>query len=172
MALSRIGMRYVEDAATLTDHKLFRALTQFKRLGWHQQSIAGCTPSEIRVLFCIRGDPHLRMSHMTVSEISKHLHVTPPSITQLLKSLEARGLIERHMDASDRRVIVVTLTEQGERVTDQARGAFSATMKGLIDYLGDEQSNQLADLLFKVFHYFAEKNAGNYYEPWEGETDA
>ena len=162
----------MEQAAALTDHKLFRALTQFKRLGWHQQAIAGCTPSEIRVLFCIRGDPHLRMSHMTVSEISKHLHVTSPSITQLLKSLEARGLIERHMDTSDRRVIVVTLTEQGEQVTDQARGAFSATMKGLIDYLGEEQSNQLADLLFKVFHYFAETNAANYHEPWEGEADA
>ena len=170
MALARFGVRYVEPAA-LTDHKLFRALTQFRRLGWHQQSIAGCTPSEIKVLFCIRGDPHLRTSHMTVSEISKHLHVTPPSITQLLKSLEARGLIERHMDPSDRRVIVVTLTEQGERVTNQAREAFSATMKGLIEYLGEEQSNQLADLLFKVFHYFAETNAGNYYEPWEGEAD-
>src|SRR5215469_7063348 len=117
MAPSRIGVRYVEQAATLTDHKLFRALTQFKRLGWHQQSIAGCTPSEIRVLFCIRGDPHLHTSHVTVSEISKHLHVTSPSITQLLKSLESRGLIERHIDTSDRRVIVVTLTEQGEQVT-------------------------------------------------------
>jgi DNA-binding MarR family transcriptional regulator len=161
----------VEQPAPLTDHKLFRALTQFQRLGWHQHSIAGCTPSEIRVLFCVRGDPHLRISHMTVSEISKHLHVTPPSITQLLKGLETRGLIERHVDPSDRRVIMVTLTEQGEQVTNQARGAFSATMRGLIDYLGEEQSNQLADLLFRVFHYFAEKNADSYYEPWEGEAN-
>jgi hypothetical protein len=34
-------------------------------------------------------------------------------------------------------------------------------MKGLIDYLGEEQSNQLADLLFKVFRYFAENDAHN-----------
>jgi DNA-binding MarR family transcriptional regulator len=154
---------------TLTDHKLFRALMQFKRLGWHQHSIAGCTPSEIRVLICVkRGGSPL----VTVSEISKHLAVTPPSITQLLNSLEARGLIERHMDTSDRRVIVVNLTKQGELVTEQADEAFSATMKGLINYLGEQQSNQLADLLFKVFRYFAENEAHVSHEAWEGDKQA
>jgi DNA-binding MarR family transcriptional regulator len=159
----------MEQPMTLTDHKLFRALMQFKRLGWHQHSIAGCTPSEIRVLICVkRGGSPL----VTVSEISKHLSVTPPSITQILNTLEARGLIERHMDTTDRRVIVVNLTEQGEQVTEQADEAFSATMKRLIDYLGEQQSNQLADLLFKVFRYFAENEAHMNHEVWEGEREA
>jgi DNA-binding MarR family transcriptional regulator len=159
----------MEQPMTLTDHKLFRALMQFKRLGWHQHSIAGCTPSEIRVLICVkRGGSPL----VTVSEISKHLSVTPPSITQILNTLEARGLIERHMDTTDRRVIVVNLTEQGEQVTEQADEAFSTTMKGLIDYLGEQQSNQLADLLFKVFRYFAENDAHANHEMWEGERQA
>jgi DNA-binding MarR family transcriptional regulator len=142
---------------------------QFKRLGWHQHSIAGCTPSEIRVLICVkRGGSPL----VTVSEISKHLSVTPPSITQILNTLEARGLIERHMDTTDRRVIVVNLTEQGEQVTEQADEAFSATMKRLIDFLGEQQSNQLADLLFKVFRYFAENEAHMNQEMWEGDKHA
>jgi DNA-binding MarR family transcriptional regulator len=159
----------MEQPMTLTDHKLFRALMQFKRLGWHQHSIAGCTPSEIRVLICVkRGGSPL----VTVSEISKHLSVTPPSITQILNTLETRGLIERHMDTTDRRVIVVNLTEQGEQVTEQADEAFSATMKRLIDYLGEQQSNQLADLLFKVFRYFAENEAHMNQEMWEGERRA
>ena len=37
------------------------------------------------------------------------------------------------MDKSDRRVIVVTLTKQGEQVTEQAEEAFSAVMKDLMD---------------------------------------
>jgi DNA-binding MarR family transcriptional regulator len=159
----------MEQPITLTDHKLFRALMQFKRLGWHQHSIAGCTPSEIRVLICVkRGGSPL----VTVSEISKHLSVTPPSITQILNTLEARGLIERHMDTTDRRVIVVNLTKQGEQVTEQADEAFSNTMKGLIDYLGEQQSNQLADLLFKVFRYFAENDAHSNHEVWDGVKQA
>ena len=162
----------MDQPMTLTDHKLFRALTQFKRLGWHQHSIAGCTPSEIRVLICIKGRGDSPMPQITVSEISKRLAVTPPTITQILNTLESRGLIERNMDRSDRRVIEVTLTKQGEKVTELAEGAFSAVMKRLIEYMGEDQSNQLADLLFKVFRYFAENEATVYHQTWEGEKEA
>ncbi len=112
------------------------------------------------------------MPQITVSEISKRLAVTPPTITQILNTLESRGLIERNMDRSDRRVIEVTLTKQGEKVTELAEGAFSAVMKRLIEYMGEDQSNQLADLLFKVFRYFAENEATVYHQTWEGEKEA
>lgn len=130
---------------------------QFKRLGWHHQTIAGCKPSEIRVLFCIKGGMGLPMTEMKVSEISKQLHVTPPTITQVLNGLEAHGLIERHSDVIDRRAVGITLTTKGEVVTQQAADAFLASLNGLVDYLGEEQSSQLADLLFKVFRYFNER---------------
>jgi len=162
----------MDQPMTLTNHKLFRALTQFRRLGWHQHSIAGCTPSEIRVLICIKKSGAHLLQPMTVSEISKRLLVTPPSITQILNTLESRGLIERHIDRADRRVIMVTLTERGEQVTRQAEEAFSAVMKGLIDYLGEDQSNQLADLLFKAFRYFSENEAHMNDEGMEGASQA
>ncbi len=101
---------------------------------------------------------------MTVSEISKHLHVTPPSVTQVLNSLESRGLVERHMHATDRRVIVVTLTRRGEHVANEAREVISTKMQGLIEYLGEQKSNQLADLLFEVFRYFAQSEAVSFHE--------
>jgi len=162
----------MDQPMTLTNHKLFRALTQFKRLGWHQHSIAGCTPSEIRVLICIKKSGAHLLQPMTVSEISKRLLVTPPSITQILNTLESRGLIERHIDRADRRVIMVTLTEQGEQVARQAEEAFSEVMKGLINYLGEDQSNQLADLLFKVFRYFSENEAHMNDDAMEGASQA
>jgi DNA-binding MarR family transcriptional regulator len=162
----------MERTTALTEQKLLRALMQFKRLGWHHQSIAGCKPSEIRVLFCLKRGMSPYSSEMKVSDISKHLHVTPPTITQLLNGLEASGLIERHIDATDRRAVGVTLTKKGELVTQQAEDAFSASLRGLIDYLGEEQSNQLADLLFKVFRYFNEKEASVYDERWHGVKEA
>jgi DNA-binding MarR family transcriptional regulator len=72
------------------------------------------------------------------------------------------------MDTTDRRVIVVNLTKHGEQITELAHEAFSDTMRGLIDYLGEEQSNQLADLLFKVFRYFAENDGQSSHEVWDG----
>lgn len=162
----------MEHTASTTEQKLFRAMMRFHKLGWHQQSIAGCKPSEIRVLFCIRRGMQLHIPEIKVSEIGKQLQVTSPTITQLLKGLEANELIERHIDPIDRRAVGVTLTAKGEMVAQQAADAFSAAMRGLTDYLGEEQSNQLSDLLSKVLHYFDEREASTYHSRWNGDEEA
>lgn len=156
-------------AATATEQRLMGALMQFKRLGWHHQQIAGCKPSEIRVLFCIKKSTNLDSAEVKVSEISKRLHVTSPTVTQLLKGLEVNELIERNIDLIDRRAVGVKLTEKGEMVVQQAMDAFSDSMHGLIEYLGEEQSNQFADLLSKSFRYFNEREANMYSSLWNGD---
>ena len=109
---------------------------------------------------------------MKVSEISKQLHVTSPTITQLLNGLEANGLIERRIDAVDRRVVGITLTEKGEKVAQRASDAFFGAMHELVEYLGEESSEQLADLLFKVFRYFDEKETNLSHAQWTGDVYA
>jgi DNA-binding MarR family transcriptional regulator len=152
--------------------KLLRAFMQFHKAEWHQRSIAGCKPSEIRVLFCIKRGVKPDTSEMKVSEISKLLQVTSPTITQLLKGLEANDLIERHIDPTDRRVVGITLTEKGERVTQQAAEAFEASLHGLINYLGEEQSDKLAELLTRVSRYYNEKAVNGNDSYWNGDEVA
>ena len=154
-----------------TAEKLLRSFMQFHRADWHDRSVAGCTPSEIKVMFCVyRGMKH-NNSIITVSEISKILRVTSPTVTQILKKLEANGFIERHTDDIDRRVVRIALTEKGQNVALKAREEFRASLDGLIDYLGEEQSNQLADLLSKVTQYYHEKAASEQYMHWNGEEN-
>ncbi len=153
-----------------TAQKLMSAFMQFGKAAWHQRSVAGCKPSEIRVLFCVKkGASPVAPELVTVSEISKRLHVTSPTVTQVIKGLEADGLLERHVDPKDRRVVAITLTKKGETVTQEAADAFSASMNGLIEYLGEEDSNQLAELLFKVFRYYGEKAASEDFSYWHGD---
>ncbi len=161
----------MERTANPTEQKLLRAFMQFKKAEWHQRSIEGCTPSEIRVMFCIKKGVKPDTHEMKVSEISKHLHVTAPTITQLLKGLEAQELIERRVDPTDRRAVGIQLTQKGEVVTQKAEEAFSSTFHGLIEYLGEEQSNQLAELLSRVSHYFNEKAASTQYSVWNGKEE-
>jgi DNA-binding MarR family transcriptional regulator len=151
-----------------TAQKLMRAFMQFHRLEWHQRNVAGCTAGEIRTLFCIRNGATAGNPEMKVSEISKRLQVTSPTVTQLLKGLEANGLIERHIDPADRRAVGITLTERGEAVTQKAAEAFAASFEGLIEYLGEEDSNQLADLLTKAYRYYSEKAASGNQTAWNG----
>jgi DNA-binding MarR family transcriptional regulator len=161
----------MERTTTPTEQKLLRAFMQFKKAEWHQRSIEGCTPSEIRVMFCIKRGVKPDTHEIKVSQISKHLHVTAPTITQLLKGLEAHELIERRVDPTDRRAVGIQLTKKGEMVTQKAEEAFSTTFHGLIEHLGEEQSNQLAELLSQVSHYFDEKAASVQYSSWNGNED-
>ncbi len=163
----------MDQDATATEQKLLSALTQFKRLGWHQRAVAGCKPSEIRLLFCVKEGTNAGLPEMKVSEISKQMGVTSPTTTQLLKSLEAHGLIERNIDPIDRRAVGIKLTAKGGMVAQQARDAFCASIKGLVEHLGEEESDQLAELLCKVFRYFSESNANSAYQSqWKGDKDA
>ncbi len=155
---------------------------QFKRAGWHQLSTTGLKPSELRVLFCIgrglRPHPHTMedgckhtTQDMKVSEISRHLHVTPPTVTQLVKGLEVNGLVERNVDPVDRRAVGIKLTEKGEKITRQAGDDFLTSINGLIEYLGEDQSEQLAELLVKVSRYYNEKAANVDFAHWGGDEE-
>lgn len=149
-----------------TSQKLLQALDQFHRAKWREQdTYEGCKPSEIRVLFCIKNGTKAGAT-MKVSEISKQMHVTSPTITQLLNNLEPNGFIERQIDPDDRRSVGVRLTEKGEWLTDRAWEGFLATLQGLIDYLGEEDSERLADLLSKVLRYIENRQASAHQAHW------
>lgn len=152
--------------------KLMRSFMQFNKTGWHQRTVAGCKPSEIRVLFCIKGSIQPGATEIKVSEISKLLHVTSPTVTQLLKGLEANGMIERRIDLVDRRAVGVRLTRKGEGVTRQAMYALATSLQGLIEYLGEEESNQLVELLSRVFRYFSEQEMNVHQSHWNGDEEA
>lgn len=142
------------DIESITAQKLLKSFMQFRKTGWHDKKIAGFNPSEFRVLAAIQREANDKNTKMKVSEISQLLQVTPPTITQIINVLEKNGLIERTVDPEDRRAVKIRLTLAGMKATKDARKAFSKTFTGLIDFLGEEESNHLAELLFKVQHYY------------------
>jgi len=58
---------------------------------------------------------------MTPSELAEHEKVQPPSITRVIASLEGRGLIRRMPHSTDRRQVVLTVTDQGRDVVKKLR---------------------------------------------------
>ncbi len=154
--------------AETTAQKLAQSLKQFHRAFMLfnrtalQQNLGGCKQSEVGVLFLLKHTRKPGCHEMKVSEISKMMHVTSPTVTQILKGLEANELIERHLDPADRRSVGIALTERGEEIAKQAENALLTSFQGLADYLGDDQSNQLADLLLKASHYFREQETDDY----------
>ncbi|OIK15146.1 hypothetical protein BIV60_10485 [Bacillus sp. MUM 116] len=144
------------DLESTTAQKLLKVFMQFRKTGWHDRKIAGYNPSEFKVLATIQRGISEGRPNMKVSEISQKLQVTPPTVTQIINILEKDGLVERQIDPDDRRAVKIKLSEKGMEATIQARKAFAETFRGLIDHLGEEDSEKLAELLSKVIEYFHE----------------
>jgi DNA-binding MarR family transcriptional regulator len=83
-------------------------------------------------------------------ELARRLHYDPSNITALADSLEARGLVERRTDASDRRFRLLALTPEGERVRASLE-LLLAQPPNFLDRLTLREQKQLLQLLAKVF---------------------
>lgn len=70
----------------------------------------GLTPGQVFMLHFIRQD-----TQCTVSKLAEKMEVAPSAITVMLDRLENHGFVSRNRDKVDRRVVIVELTDAGER---------------------------------------------------------
>lgn len=146
----------METNENTTSHKLLTTLIKLKRTNWHPNQVAGLTHSEIMVLFAIDKNVKPGEYGIKVSHISHLLMVAPPTITQLINNLETNGFVQRNSDKADRRAVRIVLTEKGKETIKEAAQLFYASINGLVDYLGEDNSKQLIELLSKVINYINE----------------
>ena len=84
------------------------------------------TPPQWGVMALLSGS-----ASMTVGTISRMRGIDAPTVTGIIKRLEQNGLVERHNDREDRRVVKAYLTTEGEnilRVLNPAVEAFNHHM--------------------------------------------
>lgn len=62
-----------------------------------------------------------RHSAMTPGELADHEKVQPPSMTRVIAALEELGLVTRAPHATDRRQVLLTVTDRGREVVHQSR---------------------------------------------------
>ena len=62
-----------------------------------------------------------RHDSMTPGELAEHEKVQPPSMTRVIAVLEERGLVRREPHATDRRQVILTVTNEGRDVVQRVR---------------------------------------------------
>ncbi|ESQ89260.1 hypothetical protein ABAC460_13260 [Asticcacaulis sp. AC460] len=75
----------------------------------------GLRPVDLSALMLIESDPGVRQQ-----AICDRLRMLRPNVVALVDGLEARGLVDRQVDANDRRANQVHLTDDGRRVLRRA----------------------------------------------------
>jgi MarR family 2-MHQ and catechol resistance regulon transcriptional repressor len=74
----------------------------------------------------------LHLGAMSQSELGRKLLRSNPNMTALLDTLERNGWTHRERSPEDRRVVVVSLTREGQRVIEKAFPAHAARIAELM----------------------------------------
>lgn len=107
-----------------------------------READTGLSPSQLSALATV--EIH---GPMTLGALADHENVAPPSITKVVNILDAQGLVSRQAGATDRRVAMVTITAEGNRLLDESRRRKNQWLAARISKLDADQKARLADAL-------------------------
>ncbi len=82
-----------------------------------------------------------------INKVADALDIRPNVATGIIQRLVDRGLIERREDPGDRRVRLLTVTEQGRALLNELGGIVLAKERELLERLSDQQLQQFRDIL-------------------------
>ena len=88
---------------------------------------------------------------LTVKDLGKELYLDSGTLTPLLKKLEAKGLLVRERSKEDERNLIISLTEEGEKMRDAALH-IPYEMTKCVE-LNQEERVTLYHLLYKLLSY-------------------
>jgi MarR family transcriptional regulator, multiple antibiotic resistance protein MarR len=84
------------------------------------------------------------------SDICKSLGVDGGAVTRMLDRLEKKELISRSPDPTDRRSLLVAVTDKGREVIDRAMPLAVNAQKELVSALTEDEIQQLKQILRKI----------------------
>jgi len=97
--------------------ELRTGLRQF--IAWSDESarLAGLTPSQSQLLLAVRG--HRDPRGPSIGDLAGYLLLRHHSVVGLVDRAEDAGLVVRHSDPNDLRVVRIRLTPRGSRTLDR-----------------------------------------------------
>lgn len=85
-----------------------------------------------------------------LTSVREYLAVTKASVSQMLASLEKRGLLVRQIDPTNRRNLIVTLTSEGIERLRQKEFQVERRLRELLAELGETDALQFITLINKM----------------------
>jgi DNA-binding MarR family transcriptional regulator len=87
-----------------------------------------------------------RHGWLPMGKMGERLMVHPASVTNAIRKLESRGLVERRLSPDDRRVVLATITDSGRVIVAEATDALNQADFGLTG-LTREQATEATTVL-------------------------
>ncbi len=125
------------------EHVVTRLMLVIRMRFMRQLSQYGLTMPQFFVLKAISRSEQER----AMRELARETHQVSATVTGIVDRLVRDGLVERHRDSEDRRVVLVCLTPAGRELVERVSDTNRATIEGWLSRVGREKTGRLLDLL-------------------------
>jgi DNA-binding MarR family transcriptional regulator len=141
MQLSRVNPGPAPAAIQLADRLHTAALRLLRRLRQHDV-LMGLSPAKASALSVL-----VFAGERTLGQLAAIEQVRAPTITRLVAGMERQGLVRRHRDAHDQRVVWIRATPKGERLLQAGRERRVAALAGDLERLDALSRRRLSEAL-------------------------
>jgi len=147
---------YVEDEVDTHETLLAQASQSFRVLQRLMKHVKHRLGADLPPAMARLGEGQYRALHLlsdedrlTAGELAGRCNVADPTMSKIVKSLENSGLVERHTDPDNRRIVWVVLTPKGRAMHEELVQHFG---RGIASVLRPLSNAQLQDLINALHH--------------------
>jgi len=129
-----------------TARKLHSAALHLMRYVRAQDTALGVPPAQLSALSVV-----VFGGKKSLSDLAQAEQVRPPTMSRIVDALVRDGFVKREVDRTDRRSVVITATEKGERIMHEGRSRREQRLLELLHGLSRDE----VDLLDKASEILA-----------------
>ena len=84
------------------------------------------------------------------SEISNEMNISSARVAAILNNLESKGFVTRQVNKSDRRKILVALTQEGKEFAEKHNKMVVNSTARMLEMLGEDDAKELVRIIGKL----------------------
>jgi len=124
--------------------RVFKAVNDHSKKAEHETGITGPQLWAIKII----GD----MSPVKVSDIARRMYIHPATAVGILDRLESRNLVKRVRSKDDKRVVKVTLTDDGKKLVKKSPEVAQGLLVKGLEVLSVERLQEIYSALEELVH--------------------
>ncbi len=129
--------------------RLFRRINYLEEKAICRDKFKNITLNEVHVIEAIGEDGDKNMT-----AVAKALDVTTGTLTISVNSLVRKGLVKRVRSEEDRRVVLISLTDQGREINRRHIDFHHKMINEITEELNEEELGQLVGMLGRLNDFF------------------
>ena len=139
---------YQDDIANKVVVGLERISEAFKVLLWEHAKVVGLSPIQIQIVLFVA---HHKLEMCTVSYLAQEFNITKPTVSDAVKALLKKELIQKKTASTDSRSYAIALTKKGNELLLQIEN-FALPVKHQLENIDEDEVKQLYHTITKLIY--------------------